>query len=198
MSNVNDFVIENGVLKKYVGSGRDVVIPCNVIGIWHEAFRDCSLTSITIPEGVTSIGNSAFSWCSSLTSITWPSVLANKMNCCLPRTSEKMSLHITDLSNVSSKFRSYAAVGFAEDGRDCTDENGKKYLKYIKSNAVKLMKLAIEHPVLLYLMLRKNLIAAKNLEAVTSAVQKSGNTELIAAILDYCNSAVSEKYKATL
>jgi hypothetical protein len=31
------------------------------------------LTSITLPHGLTRIGNGAFSWCSSLTSITIPS-----------------------------------------------------------------------------------------------------------------------------
>ena len=94
------------------------------------------------------------------------------------------------------KFRPGAAVGFAEDNRDCTDENGKKYAKYIKANAVKLVELALEHPALLYLMLREKLIAAKDLEAVTNAVQESGNTELIAAMLEYGNSSVSEKDKA--
>ncbi|MBQ1964451.1 MAG: leucine-rich repeat domain-containing protein, partial [Tidjanibacter sp.] len=41
--------------------------------IYKHAFEDCSaLTSVTIGNGVTSIGNSAFSGCSSLTSITIP------------------------------------------------------------------------------------------------------------------------------
>ena len=31
MSNPNDFIIENGMLKKYQGPGGDVVIPENVI-----------------------------------------------------------------------------------------------------------------------------------------------------------------------
>ena len=45
---------------------------CQTIG--SSAFTSCSsLTSITIPEGVTSIGSSAFQGCSSLTSITIPS-----------------------------------------------------------------------------------------------------------------------------
>ena len=44
-------------------------------------------------------------------------------------------------------------------------------------------------------MLREKLISAKDLEAFTKAVQDSGNTELIAAILDYANSSVSEKEK---
>ena len=96
MSYASDFVIENGVLTKYVGPGGDVVVPdgvqkigdrafrwCNsltsvtipegVISIGNNAFDSCkSLTSITIPDSVTSIGNNAFSWCSSLTSITIP------------------------------------------------------------------------------------------------------------------------------
>ena len=41
--------------------------------IGNSAFSSCkSLTSITIPPSVTAIGNSAFSWCESLTSITIP------------------------------------------------------------------------------------------------------------------------------
>ena len=64
---------------KYTGS---VVIPekvtyesveYSVTSIGNSAFQYCSgLTSITIPNSVTSIGNSAFSGCSGLTSITIP------------------------------------------------------------------------------------------------------------------------------
>ena len=42
MSNPGDFIIENGVLKKYVGPGGDVVIPDGVTSIGEEAFRACS------------------------------------------------------------------------------------------------------------------------------------------------------------
>ena len=73
MSNINDFVIENGVLKEYQGQGGDVVIPEGVTSIGDGAFWGCrSLTSVVIPEGVTSIGDSAFAGCSSLTSIVIP------------------------------------------------------------------------------------------------------------------------------
>ena len=45
----------------------------NCMHIYHYAFSDCSsLTSITIPSSVTSIGGSAFYGCTSLTSITIP------------------------------------------------------------------------------------------------------------------------------
>lgn len=73
MSNVNGFKIENGVLVKYTGKDKDVVIPDSVTSIGDKAFYECSsLTSITIPDGVTSIGYGAFEWCHSLTSITIP------------------------------------------------------------------------------------------------------------------------------
>ncbi len=48
-------------------------IPNSVTSIGNSAFSSCdSLTSITIPDSVTSIGNSAFYNCTSLTSITIP------------------------------------------------------------------------------------------------------------------------------
>ena len=51
----------------------NVTIPEGVTSIGDSAFRECSsLRSITIPEGVTSIGKSAFYGCGSLSGITIP------------------------------------------------------------------------------------------------------------------------------
>ena len=51
-----------------------ITIDFGVTSIGEYAFSNCtSLTSITIPSSVTSIGGGAFCWCTSLTSITIPS-----------------------------------------------------------------------------------------------------------------------------
>ena len=53
-------------------------IPNSVTSIGESAFADCnSLTDITIPESVTSIGWFAFSGCSSLTNITIPNSMTS-------------------------------------------------------------------------------------------------------------------------
>ena len=67
MSNINDFIIEDGVLTKYVGQGGDVVIPDCVTSIGKEAFNECeTVLSITIGDNVESIGKAAFMSCINL------------------------------------------------------------------------------------------------------------------------------------
>lgn len=73
MSNPSDFIIENGVLKKYVGPGGNVVIPEGVTRISFGAFDSCgALTGVAIPEGVTMISDYAFSNCKNLAEVLLP------------------------------------------------------------------------------------------------------------------------------
>ncbi len=68
-----DLTIKNGVLMSYSGPGGDVTIPNGVTSIGNNAFSQCtSLTSVTIPDSVTSINNFAFKDCTGLTSVTLP------------------------------------------------------------------------------------------------------------------------------
>lgn len=70
----SDFVIEDGVLVEYKGSGGAVTIPSSVTSIGNAAFWNCnSLTSVTIPNSVTSIEYAAFFACNGLTGVTIPS-----------------------------------------------------------------------------------------------------------------------------
>ena len=63
-----------GAYAFYGTSLTSVTIPSGVTILGNYAFSNCSsLTSVTIPSGVTSIGGSAFSNCTSLTSVTIPS-----------------------------------------------------------------------------------------------------------------------------
>ncbi|MBP5428876.1 MAG: leucine-rich repeat protein [Clostridia bacterium] len=67
------------LLVAYLGTDTDLTLPDNYNGknyvIYQYAFRNCSeLTSVTIPDSVTSIGYAAFSGCSKLRSITVPFV----------------------------------------------------------------------------------------------------------------------------
>lgn len=77
----SDFVIENGVLKKYNGPGGEVSVPEGVTEIGEFTFKGCtSLTSVIIPEGVTEIGVEAFTGCTRLTRVTLP-VSVVKVGC---------------------------------------------------------------------------------------------------------------------
>ena len=82
----------------------NAVVMSGVTSIGNSAFRGCSsLSSITIPEGVTSIGWDAFSGCSSLTSITIPESVTSIGDCafwgCSGLTSVKIPEGVTSIEN---------------------------------------------------------------------------------------------------
>ncbi len=70
MNDTKGFDIQNGVLVKYRGRQKDVVIPDGVTEIGSWAFeKRRSLVSVSIPDGVKEIGRWAFSKCCDLVTV---------------------------------------------------------------------------------------------------------------------------------
>ena len=76
-----------------------VVIPDSVTSIGDYAFRDCyGLTSIDIPDGVTSIGDYAFYDCDGLTSVVIPDSVTSIGNYAFRDCSSLTGVYITDIA----------------------------------------------------------------------------------------------------
>ena len=84
----------------YIGGKKvegDLIIPDSVTSIGSSAFSGCSgLTSITIPDSVTSIGYCAFYNCKGLTSITIPGSVTSIGSCAFQNCSGLTSITIPD------------------------------------------------------------------------------------------------------
>ena len=72
----DDLVVMDGVLTKYRGPGGAVTLPEGVTRIGDRAFYgNCGLTAIRLPEGLVSIGEKAFSGCLLLEEVRLPESL---------------------------------------------------------------------------------------------------------------------------
>ncbi len=88
------------IISKLIYRGRTL----EVVGIASNAFEKCGvLTSVTIPNSVTSIGNYAFNGCTSLTSVTIPNSVTSigdyAFNGCTSLTSVTIPNSVTSIGN---------------------------------------------------------------------------------------------------
>jgi len=81
VSSDHDFAVNvnnnTAAIAGYLGSNSDITVPATidgipVISIGDRAFAYSSLTNVTIPNSVTTIGASAFEFCGALTNVTIP------------------------------------------------------------------------------------------------------------------------------
>ncbi len=90
----------------YCSSIKSVSLPDGLTSIGYYAFKDCTgLTAISIPDSVTSIGNYAFYKCTGLTSITIPSGVTSIGNYafrdCTGLTAISIPDSVTSIGNVA-------------------------------------------------------------------------------------------------
>ncbi len=79
---------------------KSVTISDGVISIGAKAYYNCkSLLSITIPDSVTSIGERAFSGCDSLTSVTIPNSVTSIGNYAFSGCTSLNEVHISDIAS---------------------------------------------------------------------------------------------------
>lgn len=93
----SEYVIEEGVLIKYNGSGSDIVIPEGVTKIGDNSFENCvSLKSVILPEGVQSLGISSFMGCVNLERVQLPNTLQEIGNRCFELCGNLSSIHLPE------------------------------------------------------------------------------------------------------
>ena len=126
------FEIQNGVLAKCRMSGEEnvtVTIPDGVTSIGKDACFDCGLLqSITIPDSVISIGDKAFAGCTALENITIPNSVINIGNYVF---AECNSLQSINVSEGNSHYLSCGGVLFDKSKSVAVKFIAKRYIGII-------------------------------------------------------------------
>ena len=116
-----------------------IIIPNSVTSIGEYAFSDCTgLTSVTIPNSVTSIGSNAFSNCTGLTSVTIPnsvtSIGSNAFSNCTGLTSVTIPNSVTSIG--SNAFNKCTGLTFLAIGNSVDSIGDKAFYKCSGLNTI--------------------------------------------------------------
>ena len=139
MNRPEDFIIQNGILKKYTGTASEIILPAEIRAIGSYAFSDCrtltalilheelreigafacigceNLKEIRIPRGVTKLGDGIFSDCKGLEHITVSpenTVYRSENDCLMQRNAEILICGCRN-SKIPGKTKEIAPYAFA-------------------------------------------------------------------------------------
>ena len=119
----------------FCSSLTSVIIPDSVTSIGEYAFNNCSsLTSVTIGDNVTTIGSSAFYNCSSLTSVVIPNSVTSIGQYAFKGCSSLTSVTFKDTNNwyctSNSNYTGGTAVDVTNTAQNATYLRSTYYNKY--------------------------------------------------------------------
>lgn len=195
-----------------------VTVPAGVTQIGKDAFCACTkLQSVQLPDGLVTVGEGAFWYCESLTSIVIPGTVSEigkrafgycdklEVVTILSAKTKGVSgafyggvqprFHVKTMTALPAAMRVQAVCSFAEHLAEYDEEERKLYCKYIKSNADKLADCVATNPELMHLLCANKMITAKEAPAFLDAVQKGGNVEAIAIMLEYNANVLTPQQK---
>ena len=212
MSNINDFIIEDGVLKKYVGTGGEVVIPDGVTVIGFEAFYSVSgVTDVKIPNSTSKIGDYAFYCCHDIVHIDIPDSVEH-IGCYAFNTCTNLSITFYGQADVGEKAfdgvscifapnlsfgcfdttsskRAAVIFGYLENMREYKNEQiVEEYQKYIVSQRKKLISIILKKDIVeiiaLFAAKKKITIANFEEEFLNPAIEAKAK-DCVAFLLDW-------------
>ena len=178
MSENTDFVIENGLLKDYIGQGGEIVIPEGVECIGRLVFKNCRslIVSVTIPDGVKRIYSFALGGCDHLKKVSIgkgiESIASNAFAFCKSITEINLNENITptsELINLYGRSEKLEAVYVSEENQVyCSREgalfnkDGSRMIAYPRGRKEKIYSIPSEVTEIE----GKALISCKNLEVI--------------------------------
>ncbi len=161
---------------------RRIHLPDTLKSIQSSAFDGCtSLMQLRIPKSVRFLGDSVFDGCTNL----------RELFICRHHLRFKKAFRgcrcitVPAFDAVPAELHRACAMGFAGHEEMYSDVLRRKYLTHIRKNGSSFCKAAFEHPPLLRLMCRENLIKAKYIKQFEFHALRCGNVELTAMMLEY-------------